>query len=538
MNRTLRVALAQLNLTVGNISNNQQLITEAIAHARDNLAAELVVFPELAISGYPPEDLLLRNDYLAQCHTAMMQIVNQCTGIAVLLGYPQQLDERCYNAAVLIQEQRIQASYAKQRLPNYGVFDEKRYFSAGDKHCVVEINGIAVGILICEDLWYPQPIEDAVSHGAEIIVSMHASPFHKHKAALRMQTIQQRAREQQTPIVYVHNVGGQDELIFDGGSMVLDKQGETCHLAPPFQSTIDCVNIDLTQGTVDGNIHPLIERYDLLYQALCAGTHDYVQKNGFEGVLIGLSGGIDSALALTIAVDALGADNVEAVMMPSRYTSDMSLEDAETLAKNLSVNYRVISIEASLQTLLDQLSDHLQQTPNEITQQNLQARCRAVLLMALSNQLGKLVLSTSNKSESAVGYSTLYGDMVGAFSILKDIYKTDVFALAKHRNLATEVIPERIISRAPSAELAEAQQDSDSLPPYDVLDPIIERYVERDESIATIVAAGFDNETVQWVVHMIKCNEYKRRQSPPGIRVTPRAFGKDRRYPITSGFEH
>ncbi len=538
MSGQLRVVLAQLNFTVGDIANNQRRIVDAIVHARDVARADLIVFPELAICGYPAEDLLLRDDFIAACAESLAAISAHCHGISVIVSYPQRQRRLLYNAAVLLQDGAVQQSYHKQCLPNYGVFDEQRYFAAGQTACVFNINGIAIGLLICEDLWHPQPIAATVAAGATLIISLHASPFDQAKPALRLHTIQQRARAHHVPIVYVHHVGGQDELVFDGGSMVIDKRGTLRHLSPHFSSHLATVDIDMAHDTIAGSVAPTPSDNALLYNALCCGTHDYVQKNGFHNVLLGLSGGLDSALTLAVAVDALGAAQVEAIMLPSRYTSAVSLEDAATLAATLGVKYRVLSIEPIFHVLLQSLDASLQQPLHSITTQNLQARCRMLLLMALSNQTGSLLLNTSNKSEVAVGYSTLYGDMSGAFAVLKDVYKTQVIALAHYRNGTSNVIPERTLTRPPSAELAEAQLDTDNLPTYAELDAILERYIEHDQSVDTIVAAGFAAHSVAQVIALVQRSEYKRHQAPPGVRVSRRAFGKDRRYPITSGFVH
>lgn len=538
MSATLRLVIGQLNFTVGDIQNNIQKIINAAHHARDILKADLIIFPELCITGYSPEDLLLRQDFLQQAQTALTTIAQDTPGIAVLVGYPHHNDQGLYNAAALLRDGKVIATHFKQCLPNYGVFDEKRYFLAGTKPCLVELNGIPISIVICEDIWFPEPAQQAAVAGAKLIVCINASPFSDQKRAKRLQTLQRRTQEVSLPIVYVHGVGGQDEVIFDGGSMVIDAHGKLCASAGFFHEALFPVDIEFNpEFKVLASVLPApLSQEATIYQALTLGVHDYVTKNNFPGILLGLSGGIDSALTLAIAVDALGKDKVHAVIMPSRFTSDLSMQLAKEQAQLLGVRSSIISIEEPYQNFLKILAPEFGEKPTDLTEENIQARCRGLILMALSNKSNHMVLTTSNKSEIAVGYATLYGDMVGGFAVLKDVWKTMVFKLAHYRNTLTPAIPEQVISRPPSAELRDNQKDEDSLPPYDILDAILQRYVEDNQSIAEIVAAGFTEETVKKLARLVKLSEYKRRQSPPGIKITRRAFGRERRYPLTSGF--
>lgn len=538
MKENLRIAIAQLNYLVGDIVGNTEKIIQHAIKARDELHADLVVFTELAITGYPPEDLLLRSEFYKDIKKALQKICRQVKGIYIILGYPGQTDEGRYNQAALICDKKILAEYKKQMLPNYGVFDEKRYFQSGNKPCVVNIHGVNIAITICEDLWFPEPMAQAAQVSAQLMISINASPFDMYKPFLREKIMSKRAREGKMPIIYANTIGGQDELVFDGGSMVLNAKGEVAQHIGFFKEVLTAVDFKIAPH-LKPIVHktlPIPHTEERIYQALVLGVRDYVAKNHFPGAVIGLSGGIDSALTLAIAVDALGKDRVEAVSMPSRYTQDMSIEDAKTEAKLLDTAFNIISIEPLFKACLKSLAKEFKGLAEDVTEENLQARCRAILLMAISNKKGSIVLSTGNKSEMAVGYATLYGDMVGGFCVLKDVPKTMVFRLAKYRNKISPVIPERVIERPPSAELAANQLDQDSLPPYDILDAILERYVEKDESLRKIVAAGFAKEIVEKVLAMIDRNEYKRRQAPPGVKITARAFGRDRRYPITSGY--
>jgi len=535
----LRIAMAQLNMLVGDIEGNAARVIAAAEQARDELKADLVVFPELTLTGYPPEDLLLRPRLLTRTLAALEGINQKLRGIDVVLGYPHAAVGGIYNAASLLRDGKVVSTYHKQHLPNYSVFDEKRYFAAGSEACVVEIKGVPVGLTICEDIWQPGSVSQACAAGARFIVNINASPFHINKGNEREHTVRERVAEGQVPVLYVNLVGGQDELVFDGGSFVMDSQGQITQQAPAFEE-----GLFLSEFQIDGDtVTPVPGEYTAplsveasVYKALVLGVGDYIEKNGFPGVVLGLSGGIDSALSLAIAVDAIGAERVEAVMMPSRYTADISLDDARAEAETLGVDYRVIPIEPAFNVFLDSLKDEFAGREVDTTEENIQARCRGILLMAISNKKGKMVLTTGNKSEMAVGYATLYGDMAGGFDALKDVPKTLVFRLARYRNTLSPVIPERVITRPPSAELAADQQDSDSLPDYEELDAILEMYVERDLCREEIVAAGYDEATVRRVIRLVDLNEYKRRQAPPGVRITRRAFGRDRRYPITSGF--
>jgi len=535
---SLRVALAQVNLLVGDIEANTRLVIEYL-HQAEQAGAHVVVYPELTLTGYPPEDLLLRSGLYHHVDQALQSLCDVVTDTAVIIGYPRQIDGKCYNMAGLIQHGKIVAEYRKQCLPNYSVFDEKRYFDAGDSACVTEINGIKLGITICEDAWEQQPMRQAVRQGAQLLINLNASPFNIHKGREREQTIQKRVQENGVPVVYVNLVGGQDELVFDGESFVVDRFGKINQRTPAFKQALDLVTCQLKSGQMeieDGECATVLSADESAYQALVLGVRDYINKNGFEGAVIGLSGGIDSALTLAIAVDALGAERVEAVSMPSRYTADMSIDDARKQAETLAVDFQVIAIEPVFNAFLQSLSEEFKDKPVDTTEENIQARCRGVILMAISNKKGKMVLTTGNKSEMAVGYATLYGDMAGGFCVLKDVPKTLVYRLSRFCNRNGIVIPERVIERPPSAELAPDQKDEDSLPGYDILDAILERYVEQDQCAQEIVAAGFEAEIVRQVIGMIDRNEYKRRQAPPGVKITHRAFGRDRRYPITSGF--
>ena len=537
---SLRIALAQLNLFVGDVGGNTQRVIDTAAEARDNLNADLVLFPELAVCGYPPEDLLFHKGMRRQVAAALERVRNEVKGVAVMVGYPDYTDDAIYNAAVLVRDGKAVANYRKQELPNYLVFDEKRYFKAGQESCIVEIKGIRVGLIICEDVWFPNPARAAKDHGAQLIVVINGSPYSLGYQERREEVVRERVRETGLPIVYVNLLGGQDELVFDGGSFVMNAQGEVVQRVAPYVEGLFPVDIDLVDGRAvprPADVEPLLSEEASVYNALVMGVRDYVNKHRFPGIVLGLSGGIDSALTLAIAVDALGSDRVHAVMMPSRYTSQMSLEDAAAEAKTLNVRHDVISIEGMFGAALESLKDVFAGRQPDTTEENIQARCRGLLLMAISNKTGRMVLTTGNKSEMAVGYATLYGDMAGGFAPIKDCNKMLVYRLANYRNSVGAVIPQRVIDRPPSAELRPDQKDSDSLPPYDVLDAILELFIEDDLSVDDITARGFDRETVGRVLEMVKRNEYKRRQAPPGVRISARAFGRDWRYPITSGYK-
>jgi NAD+ synthase (glutamine-hydrolysing) len=531
----LRIALAQLNLLVGDIQGNTQRVIKTALKARDEQRAHAVIFPELTLTSYPPEDLLLRPGLHWRVEAALDTIRATVHGIDLVLGYPEREKDHVYNACALLRDGEVVAKYRKQHLPNYSVFDEKRYFQAGDSSSVAEINGVAVGFSICEDIWMPGTTTQAKQAGARLILNLNASPYHVEKSREREQVLRNAVAESGLPIVYLNLVGGQDELVFDGGSMVMDAEGKVVFRAPDFSEGLYTVDFEDAQPLA-GEFAATLRDEESVYQALALGVKDYVRKNGFNGVVLGLSGGIDSALTLAIAVDALGADNVEAMLMPSRYTAAMSIEDAIEQARGLGVEYHIVPIELPFAAFTESVREIFNGLPADTTEENIQARCRGVLLMALSNKKRRLVLTTGNKSEMAVGYATLYGDMAGGFAPLKDVPKTLVYRLADWRNRESPVIPRRVIERPPSAELRPDQCDEDSLPPYAILDPILERYIERDQTPEEIIRAGFDPATVMRVVKMVDQNEYKRRQAAPGVRISRRAFGRDRRYPITSGY--
>ena len=541
MTDRLRIALAQLNMLVGDVAGNVIKIADAIARARDELQADVIVFPELTLSAYPPEDLLLRPGLHRQILRGLETLKRVVKGIDVVVGYPDPGPEGLFNSASLIRDGAIVATYHKQHLPNYSVFDEKRYFQAGREAVVVDIRGVPAALTVCEDLWQPGPMLQAQAAGARMMLNLNASPFHAFKGGEREAVLRQRLAEAPMPIVYVNQVGGQDELVFDGESFVMAADGGVVMRGRPFVEELYTADFEIGAAGVKplpGVMHEHPAQAESMYRALVLGVRDYIDKNGFQGAVIGLSGGVDSALTLAIAVDALGAERVEAVMMPSRYTAAMSIEDAQAEAATLGVEYHVIPIEPAFQAFLDSLQHEFAGTEEDTTEENIQARCRGVILMAISNKKRKILLTTGNKSEMAVGYATLYGDMAGGYAPIKDLPKTMVYALARYRNTVAPVIPQRVLDRPPSAELKPDQKDQDSLPPYDILDPILEMYVEQDKSSEEIVAAGFDAATVMRIVAMVNRNEYKRRQAPPGVRVTRRAFGRDRRYPITSGYRN
>ena len=534
----MKIGLAQINTRVGAIDANAHKVLDYAARARER-GCDIVLFPELTLCGYPPEDLLLHRGLRSRVEAALALVRDQVRGIAVYVGYPEYEGELVYNSAALLRDGRQLANHRKVALPNYAVFDEKRYFEPGQGGTVVELDGHTLGLIICEDAWVPGPCRAAAAAGAEAILVINGSPFHRTQQEVREQILAARAQETSLPLVYANMVGGQDELVFDGGSAVIDAQGRVQFRAPLYEEDLYVVELERKAGRLvprAGTPNPVPPLAERVYRALVLGTRDYVEKNGFAGVVLGLSGGIDSALTLTIAVDALGADRVHAVMMPSRYTSQMSRDDAAQQAALLGVRYDVLSIEPMFDSTLAVLKDVFAGLPADTTEENIQARCRGVLLMAISNKTGKMVLTTGNKSEMAVGYATLYGDMAGGFAPLKDCAKTLVYQLAAYRNSLSPAIPPRVITRPPTAELRHDQKDSDSLPPYDVLDAILEAFIEKDSSVEQITALGFDRATVVRVLQMVKRAEYKRRQAPPGVRVSGRAFGRDWRYPITSGY--
>lgn len=559
----MRIAIAQLNCVLGDIPGNSAKILEATAKAR-GFGADVVVTPELSLCGYPPEDLLLREDFVAACDTALVDLAARIHGIAVVVGHPRGSRSRLHNSASVLRDGKVIATYDKRDLPNYTVFDEERYFEPGTKPCVFPVQDVVVGVNICEDVWGPQGprtarngagssapgATDTLSHpheseaqaprlarasGAQVLLVLNASPYHVNKLSTRYDIVCARAREVGMPIVFCNLVGGQDELVFDGASFVVDASGAVTHQMPAFEEAIAIVEVSGITIT-PGEKAPDQSLEALAYKALCLGVHDYVTKNGFPGVLLGLSGGIDSALTVCVAADALGPDKVRAVMMPSQYTADMSLEDSRTLASNLGVRYSEIAIKPVFDRYLETLAEEFKGREPDTTEENLQSRIRGTLLMALSNKYGSIVLTTGNKSEMATGYATLYGDMAGGFGVLKDISKTLVYRLSNYRNGLSPVIPERIITRPPSAELKPNQVDQDSLPPYEILDAIMELYVEKDVGPREIIRMGFARADVERVVRLLTVSEYKRRQAPVGVRITPRGFGKDWRYPITNRY--
>ncbi|MGO4998085.1 NAD+ synthase [Oceanisphaera sp. W20_SRM_FM3] len=537
MSSPLTLAVAQLNFTVGAIEANTQAMLGAIIDAQAQ-GADLVLFSELAITGYSPEDLLLRDDLYLRVDTALAQLTAASQQTAVLVGHPWRQGGHCYNAASFYYQGQLQARYFKQVLPNDSVFDEPRYFTPGEQACVVSFKGHRLGLLICEDVWHTKPVASAKAAGAELLLVINASPYDQQKPAQRHAMLAECCRAAGLPLVYINQVGGQDELVFDGHSQVFNARGELVQRLAAFSPELALVRVE-HKSPQPAAISPALAPMAEMYQALVLATRDYVNKNGFDGVVLGLSGGIDSGLTLAIAVDALGKDKVQAVMMPFRYTATMSVDDAAAQAKLLGVEFHSVPIAPIFEAFMGQLAplfEGQEKVAGDTTEENLQARARGMLLMALSNKRRRLVLTTGNKSELAVGYCTLYGDMVGGFAPLKDVPKTQVFALSRYRNSLSLAIPERVIERPPSAELAPDQLDEDNLPPYEVLDALLEAYVEQDKSYDDLLAAGFSEADVRRVLKLVDINEYKRRQGAVGPRVTPRNFGKDRRYPITSGF--
>ena len=538
----MRIALAQFDFPVGDVAGNAGRIIEFIEEARDEWGAELVLFPELALSGYPPEDLLLRPGFLTDCHREMERIAAATIGIVAVVGWPESHGPIVYNAASILRDGRLQRTYRKRELPNYAVFDERRYFEVdtdgGD--CVFELDGVQVGLLICEDMWFAEPLHSTIAAGAQLIVSINASPFERDKHARRDALLEDATRRFGVPIAYLNCVGGQDAVVFDGGSLVAEGDGTVRPAAAAFTEQMLVVDFDpesrqfnAVQWMEDGDE----SRDALAWRAVVRGTRDYCRKNGFQKAWLGLSGGLDSAVVLAIAVDALGAENVTAVRMPSRYTAGMSNDLAAEQCAEQGVEMLTLPIEQPFQGFLDALAGSFEGQAVDTTEENLQSRTRGTLLMALSNKFGGMVLTTGNKSEYAVGYATIYGDMNGGYAPLKDLYKTEVFELARWRNTVGDpVIPVGVIQRRPSAELRPDQTDQDSLPPYDVLDAILARYIDHEQSGAEIAAAGFDNATVQKVLKLVRTSEWKRHQAAPGPKVSRRAFGRERRYPITNAY--
>jgi NAD+ synthase (glutamine-hydrolysing) len=536
----MRIAAAQLNQTVGDFGGNAERI---IASAQQAAArgARVLLTPELSITGYPPEDLLLRAAFHERCAAALAQIcaATAALDLRLLVGHPTLRQGRRYNSASLIHRGQVVGQYSKHDLPNYDVFDEARYFEPDNRPLVFEVDGVRFGALICEDFWYRYAPESAKAAGAQIILALNASPFHMNKQHDRLDVARENVTVFGLPIVAANLVGGQDELVFDGLSFALDAKGELAAQALAFEEELLMIEVTQSAGWPDiarGPLRPIPGLEPQIYAALVCGVRDYIGKNGFRGAIIGLSGGIDSALTLAIAVDALGADRVRTVMMPSPYTAEISWVDARDMARRLNVRYDELPIKPCFDAFLGTLANEFKGLPKDTAEENIQARIRGTLLMALSNKFGSIVLTTGNKSEMAVGYCTLYGDMAGGFAVIKDIAKTMVYRLSRYRNTVSDVIPERIIIRPPSAELKPDQTDQDSLPPYDVLDGIMQMYMEDNRSVPEIVAAGYPEQSVLRVVRLMRINEYKRRQAPIGIRVTHRAFGRDWRYPITSRF--
>ena len=542
MSKTLRIALAQFDFPVGAVAQNAERIAAMIAEARDEYGADLVLFPELALSGYPPEDLLMRPSFLADCEAALCEVAKAATGIVAVVGWPESAGSILYNSASVLRDGRVEATYRKRELPNYNVFDERRYFhvdpDGGD--CVFEVRGVPVGLVICEDLWFPEPLAGTAAAGAQLVLVPNASPFERGKHAQRDALLAERTKETGAALAYLNVVGGQDALVFDGSSVVADGDGTVHPAAAAFADQWLVVDYDVAGRRFapvlwmdDGD-----ESMDALaWRAVTRGIRDYCRKNGFRKAWLGLSGGIDSSLVLAIAVDALGAENVTAVRMPSRYTADLSNDLAREQCDALGVELIALPIEKPFQGYLDTLAETFSGKPVDTTEENLQSRIRGAMLMALSNKFGGLLLTTGNKSEYAVGYATIYGDMCGGYAPIKDLYKTEVFALARWRNtVGDRVVPEAVIERPPSAELRDNQKDQDSLPPYDVLDAILLRHVDQEQSRAEIVAAGFDGAVVDKVLKLVRIGEWKRHQAAPGPKVSRRAFGRERRYPISNGY--
>jgi NAD+ synthase (glutamine-hydrolysing) len=572
-NGLLKVALAQIDTTVGDLPGNAQKVREGIARARDE-GAQLVVFPELSLTGYPPEDLLLKTHFLDAAEAALHELAAEVEGIVALVGYPERSDD-VYNAAAVLADGQVAAVYRKAFLPNYSVFDEQRYFQSGDEGALIELNGVPIGLTICEDIWEPgPPLTDEALSGARVIVNLSASPYHAGKGLEREAMLVQRARDSNVAVLFCNLVGGQDELVFDGHSVAIDVDGEILARAPQFEEALTICTLDpgaifarrlqdarhrpavrrgsarpvatlarlsvpaTEPGEVGGSVAPVLDSDAELYRALELGVRDYVQKNGFEHVVVALSGGIDSALVALVAVDALGAERVTFVSMPSPYSSEGTRADARAIAENLGAQFLELGIEDAMQGFDKLLAPAFNGAEPDITEENLQARIRGNIVMALSNKFGWLVLTTGNKSEMSVGYATLYGDMAGGFAVLKDVFKGDVYRLVRWRNETEgrELVPATVLDRPPSAELRYEQRDQDSLPPYDVLDPILEAYVEQDLDAEEIVRQGFSREDVGRVIRLVDLAEYKRRQAPPGVRVSTKAFGRDRRLPITNRF--
>ena len=539
MNKKISIALAQLDFVVGDISGNTELIIETSKKAKRQYNADLIVFPELSISGYPPEDLLLHSGFKKRILEASNKIQQEINGIDALVGYPEYQNGKIFNSCSVFSEKKEIVRYRKEALPNYSVFDEKRYFESDDNPVIFSVKGKKIGINICEDIWQEQAAIRSKDAGAELIIVINGSPYEKNGQEKREKVVKRLTEVTGLPFVYLNMIGGQDELLFDGSSFVMDKNGEIVYRAKSFEESLDLIEFEINDdgcSPLKSRVHKVLPQVESIYKALVRGTRDYIKKHKFPGVVLGLSGGIDSALTLAIACDAIGSDKVRAVMMPYIFTSDMSKNDAKAQASLLNVQYDILPISTLYNSTIELLRPIFMDAASDSTEENIQSRSRGIILMAISNKTGLMLLTTGNKSEMAVGYATLYGDMAGGFAPIKDCTKTMVKKLASYRNTISEVIPKRVIEREPSAELSENQKDSDTLPPYEILDPILEAFIEEDLSVEEIVDLGFDRTTVIRVLEMVKRNEYKRRQTPPGVRISNRAFGRDWRYPITSGY--
>ena len=539
MTKKISIALAQLDFVVGDISGNTELIIETSKKAKRQYNADLIVFPELSISGYPPEDLLLHSGFKKRILEASNKIQQEINGIDALVGYPEYQNGKIFNSCSVFSEKKEIVRYRKEALPNYSVFDEKRYFESDDNPVIFSVKGKKIGINICEDIWQEQAAIRSKDAGAELIIVINGSPYEKNGQEKREKVVKRLTEVTGLPFVYLNMIGGQDELLFDGSSFVMDKNGEIVYRAKSFEESLDLIEFEINDdgcSPLKSRVHKVLPQVESIYKALVRGTRDYIKKHKFPGVVLGLSGGIDSALTLAIACDAIGSDKVRAVMMPYIFTSDMSKNDAKAQASLLNVQYDILPISTLYNSAIELLRPIFMDAASDSTEENIQSRSRGIILMAISNKTGLMLLTTGNKSEMAVGYATLYGDMAGGFAPIKDCTKTMVKKLASYRNTISEVIPKRVIEREPSAELSENQKDSDTLPPYEILDPILEAFIEEDLSVEEIVDLGFDRTTVIRVLEMVKRNEYKRRQTPPGVRISNRAFGRDWRYPITSGY--
>ena len=537
--KRISVGIIQENPIVGDIEGNLNLAISAIEDLSSNGSPDIFLFSEMFITGYPPEDLILRDDLLKYAYDAVKKLSEVKPESFVVIGYPKKEGDLIYNCAGVLRNHSIITEYKKQELPNYEVFDEKRYFEPGSSPGIFEVSGLRVALSVCEDIWHEKVIKQAYDNKADLILNINASPYHLKKIENRKELLINHSSKYSLPIVYANQIGGQDELVFDGTSMAIDGRGKQVIQLAKFKKDLKTIIFEDKEGCLEAHSEMVIpddNELEEVYQALVVGVRDYIEKNKFPGAIIGSSGGIDSALTAAIAADAIGADKVRTFMMPFEYTSDMSIEDAAELANNLGIKHSTIPIGQIYDSFSCSLEDEFSGKEKDITEENLQSRCRGVILMALSNKSGDLVLTTGNKSETAVGYSTLYGDTAGGFCVLKDVPKTMVYELSKYRNTISKVIPERIIERPPSAELAPDQKDSDSLPDYDILDKIIELYVEQDKSKEEIANIGVDKKIVDRVIRLIDLSEYKRRQAPLGVKITSRGFGKDRRYPITNKF--